>query len=65
MHLQSTTRLIGWLALTFAAGPSFAGDLTDRFELTLERVLDGGPPHYTPDLLLADVIPRDIRRFTN
>ena len=42
-----------------------AGDLTQRFELSLERVLQGGPPSYTRELVLADVIPKDIRRFTN
>ena len=42
-----------------------AGDLTERFELTLNRVLRGGPPAYSRELLLADVIPEDIRRFTN
>ena len=57
--------MFGWLALTFATGPIVAGDLSNRFELTLERVLKGGPPHYTRDFLLADVVPRDVRRFTN
>ena len=42
-----------------------AGDLTQRFELTLQRVLQGGPPAYTSELLLADVIPENTRRFTN
>jgi DUF1680 family protein len=48
-----------------ASGPIHAGDLTDRFKLTLERVLNGEPPHYSEDFLLADVIPKEIRRFTN
>ena len=52
-------------ALLFLLGQLQAGDLTRRFELTLERVLQGGPPAYTRELLLADVIPNDIRRFTN
>jgi len=43
---------------------SWAGDLTKRFELTLERVLHGGPPGYTDDFVLADVVPRPERRFT-
>ena len=42
-----------------------AGDLNQRFELTLQRVLQGGPPAYTSELLLADVIPENTRRFTN
>ena len=47
------------------AGQLQAGDLTQRFELTLQRVLQGGPPAYTSELLLADVIPENTRRFTN
>ena len=45
--------------------PSLPAISHARFDLTLERVLGGGPPRYTEDLLLADVIPRDTRRFTN
>lgn len=41
------------------------GELTRRYELTLERVLSGGEPRYTADLLTADVIPNDSRVFTN
>ncbi len=41
------------------------GQLTERFELTLGRVVDGGPPRYDQPLLLADVIPKRVRRFTN
>ncbi len=55
----------GPLLLFGLLGQLQAGDLTERFELTLERVLRGGPPAYTRELLLADVIPEDIRRFTN
>ena len=57
-------RVVPLLLLAFV-GHLPAGDLTDRFELTLRRVLQGGPPAYTRELLLADVIPQDIRRFTN
>lgn len=42
-----------------------AGDLTLRFDAALERVLRGGPPAYTTEFLLADVVPRPTRRFTN
>ena len=65
MRLRSRAWILGWLVPAFAAGGLFAGDLSNRFELTLRRVLEGGPPRYTQDLLLADVIPRDVRRFTN
>ncbi len=65
MRLRSRTWILGWLVPAFAAGGLSAGDLSNRFELTLRRVLEGGPPRYTQDLLLADVIPRDVRRFTN
>jgi hypothetical protein len=42
-----------------------AGDeLTARFELTLNRVLRGGPPFYTGDFVLADAVPLHVRRFT-
>ena len=52
-------------AVLLAAGPAFfAGELTERFNRTLERVLRGGPPAYDEAFLLADVIPEDVRRFT-
>jgi DUF1680 family protein len=41
-----------------------ADDLEARFRLTLDRVLKGGPPQYTPDFVLADAAPRPDRRFT-
>ena len=62
---QAKALVLGIAIAALCAGPLVAGDLTARFELTLERVLRGGPPHYTQDFLLADVIPRDVRRFTN
>ncbi len=46
------------------AGVAASGEFERRFELTLERVLAGGPPAYTPPLLLADLEPRPVRRFT-
>ena len=55
----------GAMLLLGLLGQLQAGDLTRRFELTLQRVIQGGPPAYTRELLLADVIPEDIRRFTN
>lgn len=54
--------LVAALACAFSLQ---AGELTKRFDLTLERVLSGGEPHYTLDLLAADVIPDDSRVFTN
>jgi len=52
------------LGAALACSVVLAGDLTDRFQLTLDRVTKGGPPRYTPDLILADVIPQPTRRFT-
>ena len=57
--------IFGLVVSLIASGPIYAGDLTDRFKLTLERVLNGEPPHYSENFLLADVIPKNIRRFTN
>jgi DUF1680 family protein len=48
-----------------ACALAVAGELTARFDLTLKRVLHGGPPQYTEPFLLADVVPHDTRRFTN
>ncbi len=42
-----------------------SGALTRRYELSLRRVLSGGPPVYTQDFLLADLRPEPVRRFTN
>lgn len=53
------------LACLLACLTLTAGDLTDRFQLTLDRVKTGGPPRYTEALVLADVIPQATRRFTN
>jgi DUF1680 family protein len=41
-----------------------AGELTQRYKLNLTRVLSGGPPPYTVEVVLADVIPTQGRRFT-
>jgi len=45
-------------------GSLFAGELTARYELTLDRVLRGGPPAYNDDFVLADAVPQHVRRFT-
>jgi len=41
-----------------------AGDLQERFELTLDRVIKGGPPVYDDSFVLADAVPQHVRRFT-
>jgi DUF1680 family protein len=41
-----------------------AGEFSRRYALTLERVLRGGPPHYSKEMVLADAVPRHVRRFT-
>ena len=50
-------------SLLFIAS-TYAGELTSRMELTLDRVLHGGPPVYTDDFVLADAVPEHVRRFT-
>jgi DUF1680 family protein len=51
------------IGLMACAAQAYAGELTRRYELTLERILHGGPPRYTQDFLLADLIPNSGRRF--
>jgi DUF1680 family protein len=46
------------------AGPPMRGMGSDRFELTLRRVLEGDSPRFTEEFLLADVKPVPVRRFT-
>ena len=41
-----------------------AGDLTARFDLTIQRVLTGGPPVFDDAFILADAAPHHVRRFT-
>ena len=43
---------------------SSQGELSERYELTLRRVLAGESPAYTEEFLLADVRPEPVRRFT-
>ncbi|MCS7043478.1 MAG: glycoside hydrolase family 127 protein [Bryobacteraceae bacterium] len=40
------------------------GQLSLRYDLTLRRVREGGPPLYSKELVLADTVPRPVRRFT-
>ena len=51
----------GAMLLLGLFGQLRAGDLTERFELTLERVLRGGPPSYTRELAGAD----DLQEVTS
>lgn len=44
--------------------PARAGEFSRRYALALERVLRGGPPHYSKEMVLADAVPRHVRRFT-
>src|SRR5690348_8156043 len=53
-----------WQVLLLSA-PVFAGDLSARFDLTLNRVLSGGPPRFDEAFVLADAMPEATRRFTN
>ena len=57
--------LVRAVVLLCAAAGMLPGGLDRRFDLTLERVLNGGPPVYDPPFLLADLMPRDARRFTD
>jgi rhamnogalacturonyl hydrolase YesR len=60
---RALRRLVAMVPLV--AFVAMAGEFTERFELTLRRVLEGGPPRYDRPLVLADVIPAPTRRFTN
>lgn len=53
-----------WLTLLFST-PLLAGDLSARFDLTLNRVLSGGPPRFDEAFVIADAAPVSTRRFTN
>ena len=53
------------LLLLAPLSSAWAGELSDRYQKALGRVLSGEAPRYDAALLLADVIPDDSRRFTN
>src|SRR5689334_8826759 len=53
-----------WLVLLLST-PAWGGDLSSRFDLTLNRVLGGGPPRFDEAFVLADAVPQATRRFTN
>jgi DUF1680 family protein len=52
-------------ALVLCATPALAGDWSARFDLTLHRILQGGPPYFDDAFVLADAAPQNTRRFTN
>lgn len=52
-------------ALAVLPGGLFAVDLDERLDRVLKRVLEGSSPHYDQDLVVADLVPRPVRRFTN
>src|ERR1035437_2183094 len=52
-------------ALVLCATPGLAGDWSARFDLTLHRILQGGPPYFDDDFVVDDAVPEDTRRFTN
>ena len=53
-----------WILL-LCATQALCGDLSLRLQLTMDRILRGDSPRYDEDFVLADVIPRPTRRFTN
>lgn len=57
-----------WLSVMIGAAVGLAvpppDDVTSRWFMTLSRVLDGGPPVYDVEFVLADAVPRHERRFT-
>jgi DUF1680 family protein len=44
--------------------PLIAEDFMARFDLTVHRILAGGPPVFSDDFILADAAPHHVRRFT-
>jgi DUF1680 family protein len=52
-------------AVLLSAISLWSGDLSSRFDLTLQRILKGGPPRFDDDFVLADAVPQNTRRFTN
>ena len=52
------------LCLLLSAASILAGNLTDRFNLTVNRVLKDGPPVFDEEFILADASAKPGRRFT-
>ena len=55
------TRFLPFLVLLL---PLSAGDLSTRFDLAYNRLLNGGPPAFDAAFVLADAAPLHTRRFT-
>lgn len=51
-------------ALLLSAACLFGGDLSSRFDLTVRRIVSGGPPRFDDEFVLADAVPQNARRFT-
>lgn len=60
-----SVRIVVLLAAGVLLTQARAGELTRRFERTLERVMRGGPPAYSESFVLADLIPDSDRRFAD
>ncbi len=74
-HFMQNAAIAGLFAPTFAdakpatsvahsVGPNRMG-LSAHYDLSIERVLHGSNPAYTPEFLLADITASGGRRFTN
>jgi len=63
MNRQNRSITFALIGLCLATG-ALAGELTSRMDLSLDRVLHGGPPVYSDDFVLADAVPQHVRRFT-
>jgi DUF1680 family protein len=55
-----------WVPLAvLTAATALAGDFQARYELTVDRVLNGGSPTFDSSFVLADLTATPTRRFTN
>ena len=62
-HLfRRTIRILTLGAALF--GSLQAGELTERYDLSLARIGRGGPPFFSDAFVLADAAPQHTRRFT-
>jgi DUF1680 family protein len=64
-HVRYNHRSMRTLVFLLCAVSAFGGDLSQRLQLTMNRILHGDSPRYDEDFILVDVIPRATRRFTN
>ena len=56
-NIKGRTILRAFVTILLTTTLGRAGDLTERYQLTFDRVLKGGHPVYTPELVLADLVP--------